>query len=325
MKILVISPIDSAALQELQRVHDVRCAFDIADEMALIPLIRDREVLIFRSGVHVTATVLAQAPEMRLLMRAGSGLDNLDMDYVARRGLSLVRFPGPGARAVAEMAFALMLILSRQVLVADSMLRQGRWIKNEVKGYLLANKTLGIVGAGNIGSQTGAMGALWGMEVLGCVENPSPTQEKALAAKGIQLASFSEVVERSDFLSLHVPLTNSTRHLIGREALSRMKAGSFLINLARGGVVDEDALYEALVTPGMLAGAALDVHREEGEGKISILAALPNVVLTPHIGATTVDSQREIGRQMVETVEEFAAVSVSFPETLSKNAVNSGE
>lgn len=303
MNILIASPIDSDAIDILRERHDVVCAFNASDD-ELRQKICDREALVFRSGVSITGEVMACAPDLKLLVRAGSGLDNLDVDYTREHGLKLVRIPGPSARAVAELTFALMLNLARQVLVADSMLRQGRWAKYELKGHLLVNKTLGIVGAGNIGSRVGQMATAWGMNVIGCVEYPALAIETDLRENGIRLTGMDEVLATSDFVSLHLPLTDVTRGMIGSEALSRMKPAAFLINMARGGVVDESALYKALVD-GSLAGAALDVHRDEGENKVSPLAQLSNVILTPHIGATTLDTQREIGKRVVEIVNEF--------------------
>jgi phosphoglycerate dehydrogenase-like enzyme len=150
------------------------------------------------------------------------------------------------------------------------------------------------------------------MEVIGCVENPSPTRAAELAEKGIRLTNFDEVISTADFVSIHVPLKDSTRQLINADVFSRMKPGAFLINLARGGVVDEQALYEALTEGDRLRGAAVDVHEQEGEGKVSPLAELSNVILTPHIGAMTIDSQREIGRRVIEAVNSFAADPIGF-------------
>lgn len=268
-------------------------------------LIRDREVLVFRSGVNIPAALMAAAPRLRLLIRAGSGLDNIDLDYLRQRELELVRIPGPGARAVAELAFGLMLALSRQILQADSLLRRGRWAKHELTGHLLNGKRLGIVGVGNIGSLVGRMGVAWGMETAGCVEHPTLEREAAFLDQGIRLTGFREVLEAADYLCICVPLKETTRFMIGRRELSRMKPGAFLLNTARGGVVDEAALREAL-RQGKLAGAALDVHQQEGENCISPLADLANVVLTPHIGAMTVDSQREIGWRILEIIDDFA-------------------
>ncbi|HZD55468.1 MAG TPA: hydroxyacid dehydrogenase [Anaerolineales bacterium] len=303
MKILIASSIYSEAIEKLRAQHNVVCAFN-AKEEELKMHIRDREVLIFRSGVQITADVMACAPELKLILRAGSGVDNIDLQYVNQKGLNLVRIPGPGAKAVAEMSFALMLALARNVLEADHLTRQGIWAKHQLTGYLLTGKVLGIIGAGNIGSRVGRLGAAWGMEVLGCVEFPTPKVAERLEGLGIQLADIDEVLSRSDFVSIHVPLKESTRKLIDAKALGRMKQGAFLINLARGGVVDEIALYDTLMEK-RLRGAALDVHESEGNGKISPLAGLPNVILTPHIGAGTFDSQREIGEIVLKTIDSF--------------------
>lgn len=303
MKILIASSIYPDAIEKLRLQHDVVCAFN-AKEEELKMRIKDREVLIFRSGVQITADVMACAPELKLILRAGSGVDNIDLKYVNEKGLNLVRIPGPGAKAVAEMSFALMLALARNILEADHLTRQGIWAKHQLTGHLLTGKVLGIIGAGNIGSRVGRLGAAWGMEVLGCVEFPSPTVADRLGGLGIQLMDINEVLSRSDFVSIHVPLKESTRKLIDDKALAHIKQGAVLINLARGGVVDEIALYDALMEK-RLRGAALDVHESEGNGKISPLAGLPNVILTPHIGAGTFDSQREIGEIILKTIDSF--------------------
>jgi D-3-phosphoglycerate dehydrogenase / 2-oxoglutarate reductase len=313
MKILIVSSIDQTALETLRAHHDVICAFN-ADAATLASHIQDREVLIFRSGVSITADVMAKAPALKLLIRAGSGIDNVDMEYIQQRGITFTRIPEPSAQAVAEMSFALMLALARNVREADLLTRQGHWAKNQLSGYLLSGKVLGIVGTGNIGSRVGQLGAAWGMQPIGCVEFPSAGAVAHLHEKGIRLTDFAEVISTADFVSIHVPFQASTRNLINAHALSSMKPGAFLINLARGGVVDEQALYAELTTTGRLRGAALDVHQEEGEGKISPLAGLPNVILTPHIGANTVDTQREIGRRIVAILNDFIALSVAQEE-----------
>ena len=174
-------------------------------------------------------------------------------------------------------------------------------------GWNLGGKTLGVVGLGSIGSTVARLGRGWDMRVVGCVERPGPTRAATFAAQGIELMDLHDVLAASDFVSVHVPLDASTRGLIGAAELGRMRPGSFLVNIARGGVVDEAALLAALQAGDRPAGAGLDVHVAEGEGKVSPLAALPNVVLTPHIGASTVDAQREIGTEIVRIVDEAAA------------------
>ncbi len=309
MKILIASSIDPDAIEELERNHNVICAFDAAPEV-LCEAISGCEALIFRSGVKISRQVLQSSPDLQLIIRAGSGVDNIDLDYVNEKKLRLVRIPEPGARAVSEMSFAYMLALSRELFLADRMTKQGHWIKHDIVGYLLANKTLGIVGLGNIGTKVAQMGMNWDMQVIGCVEHPSSERAHEFDSQGIRLTSFQEVISTADYISVHVPLKESTRNIINADAINKMKPGVILINLSRGGVVDEDALQKAMCNGGNIRGVALDVHKQEGEGKVSPLANLPNVILTPHIGAMTIDTQREIGRRILQTVEEYLAIQV---------------
>jgi len=306
VNILCLSPIDQSALEHLRRDHDVTVAAngDHGDLHALVP---DREVVIFRSGVTISGDFIDDSPGLKLLIRAGSGLDNVDVERARARDIRLVRIPGPGAQAVAELTFALMLNVARNVTLADRLLREGHWPKKDLGGPLLHGKTLGIVGAGNIGARVGDLGVAWGMRVLGCVAHPTDACREALAARGIELAPMDEVVAAADYLTIHVPLRDATQKLVNADLLARMKPGSILINTARGGVVDEAALRDALVGGTRLRGAGLDVHPQEGEGTQSPLADLPNVVLTPHIGAMATDSQREIGERIIRLLAAFRA------------------
>lgn len=317
MKILVASPINAEAMNELGQQHVVVNAVHESEEK-LKTLILDCDVLVFRSGVKISAELMDDAPNLKLLVRAGSGLDNLDLPYVKNRGLELVRIPQPGAQAVAEMAFAFMLTLSRNLFEADRSMRESRWIKYELEGYLLQNKTLGIVGVGNIGSRVAEIAVALEMNVIGCVEHPCPDREHEYLEKGIFLLDFDQVVSQADYLCIHVPLKDTTRNLIDADVLSKMKTGSYLINLARGGVVDEQALLDELTNNRRLRGAALDVHQREGAGNLSPLAHLTNVILTPHIGAMAIDAQREIGRRAIEIINGYAERngSVSATESL---------
>ncbi|MBA3464639.1 MAG: hydroxyacid dehydrogenase [Deltaproteobacteria bacterium] len=301
MKILMASSIDHAAIEALERSHDVLRAFNGTEEQ-LCSVIDDREALIFRSGVQISATVMDRAPQLRLLVRAGSGLDNVDVEHATRRGIRIVRVPGSSAQPVAEFTFALLLSLVRQVSLGDRLLRQGHWPKAQLGGPLVTGKTLGIVGVGNIGRRVGELAVAWGMRAIGCVAVPSDAISTALAARGIELTDFETVVSQADFLCLHVPLDHVTHHMVDARVLSHMKQGSYLINVARGGVVDEKALYAELVEGSKLRGAAIDVHESEGEGSISPFGELPNVVLTPHIGAMALDAQRLIGARVVALV-----------------------
>ncbi|HEY6907050.1 MAG TPA: NAD(P)-dependent oxidoreductase, partial [Ignavibacteriaceae bacterium] len=233
MKILIASSIHADAVEQLKQHHDVISAINAPTD-ELVAKVRDRELIIFRSGVSITTDVMSAAPNLKFLVRAGSGLDNLDVEYTVKNNIQLVRIPEPGAKAVAELSFAFMLMLSRNLLKADNEWRKGHWIKSEMNGYLLTGKVLGIVGAGNIGSRVGRMGAAWGMNVLGCVEFPSKEIENDLKAQGIKLTTCDEVIRNSDYISIHVPLTDKTRNMINANVLNRMKKGSYLMNLARG-------------------------------------------------------------------------------------------
>jgi phosphoglycerate dehydrogenase-like enzyme len=299
MRILVASPIDPNAIATLEQTYDVT-HFLKAEPAGLMDAIMDRDVVVVRSGVRFTAEVMDVADDLRLIVRAGSGLDNIDLDYAQHHGIRVVRIPGMSAPPVAEFTFALLLSLARKVNLADRLLREGHWPKPQLGGVLLHGKTLGIMGAGNIGGLVGQMGAAWGMRVLGSVAVPNVSIAQNLLGRGITLTDNEQVLREADFLCLHVPLDESTTHLIGREQLARMKPGSMLINVARGGVVDEAALYDCLTSGGKVVGAALDVHETEGEGTISRFAELDNVVLTPHIGAMALDTQRLIGDRVVE-------------------------
>lgn len=306
MKILIASSIDPAAKQRLCAGHDVVEAIN-APEDVLVERIADREAVIFRSGVQISERVMSAAPDLKLLVRAGSGLDNVDVGYVERQGLHLERIPGPGGRAVAEMTFGLLLAVARRVVEGDQLLREGHWAKSRLGGRLLRDKTLGVVGVGNIGGQVAELGRAWGMHPIGCVDHYTPERAAEMAERGVRLTDIEDVVSNADFITIHVPLNQSTRHLFNAALLAKAKPGAYLVNIARGGVVDEQALHEQLVNGGPLSGAALDVHEAEGEGAISPLAGLPNVVLTPHIGAMATDAQHEIGERIVSIVDGFAS------------------
>lgn len=301
MRILLASPIAPPAIAEMRSSHDVVLGFEMVDRLHV--LIEDRQVLVFRSGVDVSASLMGAAPDLELLIRAGSGFDNLDLDHCRDRGIRVVRVPGPSSQAVAEFTMGLILALSRRITEADANMQVGRWPKHDLKGRLITGKTLGVVGAGRIGKRVGEMGALLGMQVLACVERPE--EERDFAARGITLTDFDTVVERADVLSVHTPLNEKTTWLIDDSVFERMRPGAFLINTARGGVVDESALIGAL-DEGKLAGAALDVHEKEGDGLMSPLAHRPNVILTPHIGAMATESQEMIGHRAVELIEAHA-------------------
>ena len=298
-KVLAADPIWQGALDELAERYELVMRDPGVD---VSPLVKDRHCVILRSGVKLTGDTLREAADLELIVRAGSGLDNIDLDAAADMGIRVARVPGASADAVAELALGLLLAAARHIGRADASVRAGSWPKHELGGVLVAPKTLGIVGAGRIGSRLAAMGAALGMRVLACVEHPDPDRAAAFAAQGVTLTHFDTVVAESDLVSVHTPLKESTRHLIDSAAIRKMKAGSILVNTARGGVVDEVSLHAALAA-GHLRAAALDVHEREGDGVVPELAALPNVVLTPHIGGMALETQQWIGERVLAIVD----------------------
>lgn len=306
MRILVACALEPLALERLSSDHEVEscphpCAGDLARRLP------GKDALVLRSGVSITRAILDSSPELRLIVRAGYAVDHIDLREVHRRRIELVRIPTPGARAAAELTFSLMLALARHLIPMDGLLRKGHWAKHEFEGVLLSGKTLGVIGAGNVGSRVGHMGAAWGMRALGCVGHARAGTSSKLRRLGIEQATFDEVVGQADFLSLHVPLLESTRELISEEVLAKLKPGAILVNVAHAGVVDPVALYHSLRSGKRLRGAALDVHENEGAIGLSPLRHLPNVILTPHVSAMTAETQREIGAHVVRSVEDFSA------------------
>jgi len=303
MKILIASNIDPATVIRLEQQHDVITAYG-AEVDVLTDLVADRDVMIFRSGVSIAPDVLKNGPDLKLLIRAGSGLDNIDIELVERLGIRMVRIPRPSAQAVAEFTLAMILDVSRNLSYADRLLRKGHWPKPQLAGSLIAGKTLGIVGVGNIGSRLAELTLPLGMKVFGCVNPAHRARTEMLESIGIEVATLPDLLKRSDIVSLHTPLTDETRGLIGAEQLAMMPPSSILISTARGGVVDEAALADALDS-GQIRAAALDVHQTEGEGMISPLASYDQVLLTPHIAAMAMESQQQIGDRIMEFLEAW--------------------
>ena len=247
----------------------------------------DHDVLVVRSRTRITADVIAKAAKCRVIARVGVGLDNIDKDAAYAREIRVLNAAEGAINAVAELVLSMMLSLARQTCRGDRGMREGKWLKKELKGTELAGKYLGIVGLGNIGRRLARMGRALNMNIIGYdVVDIDPAFAKEV---GLMRADLDTLLSSSDYVSLHVPLLDSTRHLLGAQKLALMKKTAVLINTSRGGVVDEDALYDALEA-GRLGGAGLDVFEEE-PATGSRLAGLDNVVLTPHVGAQTREAQ----------------------------------
>jgi len=255
--------------------------------------------LVVRSQTKVTAEVLQAAKQLKVIARAGVGVDNVDVPAATQRGIVVCNSPGGNTMAATEHTWALLLSLSRNLPQADVSIKKGEWKRSQFTGVELYGKTLGVVGLGKIGSEVARRGLAFGMKVL--AHDPFVSVEQAQKL-GVTLAELPELLSQSDYVTLHLPLTKTTQHLINAESLAICKPGMRLINCARGGVVDEAALAEALRS-GRLAGAACDVFAKEPPEDSPLLAA-PNIVLTPHLGASTQEAQVKVAVDVAEQVLE---------------------
>jgi D-3-phosphoglycerate dehydrogenase len=264
--------------------------------------------LVIRSATKVTPDLLEAAKNLKVVGRAGAGLDNVDIPAATAKGVVVMNTPGQNSNAAAELTITMVFALSRHLYRACESLKACRWEKKSLEGREVMGKTLGVVGYGNIGRLVGELGRGVKMKVLGYDPFLSADQIKAL---GAEPAPFDELLARSDFVTLHIPRTKETAGLFGRENVAKMKDGAYLINCARGGLVDEDALYEALKS-GKLAGAALDVFAVEPPGQHRLLE-LDNFICTPHLGASTLEAQINVAvavaAQMAKYLQEGVAIN----------------
>lgn len=261
----------------------------------LAEVIHQYHALLVRSRTKVTADLLEQATNLKVVGRAGVGVDNIDLAAAQKKGLTVLNTPTSTSIAVAELTLALMLALIRWVPRGDAALKTGRWIKEQLLGSELNGKTLGVIGCGNIGCEVARRAAAFNMNVIGC-----DLTEEIVRDSGGSPVTFEELLLRSDFISIHVPLTPQTRSLINGQTLAQMKRGAYIVCTARGGIIDEMALLSALES-GQVAGAALDVFADEPPG-LTALVAHPHVVATPHIGAQTNEAQIRAAQDLAEEV-----------------------
>ena len=277
----------------------------------LIAALKDADGLVVRSAVQVDDALMEHAPKLRVIGRAGVGVDNIDAEAATRRGIVVMNTPGANAIAVAELTIGLMLALARKLAVANAGMHAGKWEKKSLQGAELRGKTLGILGLGRVGLEVAKRARAFGLEILGS----DPFVSAAVAREnGIVLLPLEELFAKADYLTLHVGLTPQTAGVINAKTLAAMKKGVRIINCARGELVDEAALVEALKS-GQVAGAALDVFTVEPP-RDSPFAAFDNVIMTPHIAGSTAEAQEAVGIQIARQVREYLKLGVV------QNAVN---
>jgi D-3-phosphoglycerate dehydrogenase / 2-oxoglutarate reductase len=310
MKVVVAEKISSSAVNLLREPEWVVVTHDqLGGKLA--EQLETADALIVRSAVQVDAALLEHAHKLRVIGRAGVGVDNIDLDAATRKGIAVMNTPGANAVAVAEQTLGMMLAMARHLCRADALTHAAKWEKKSLQGTELRGKTLGIVGLGRVGMEVARRARAFGMEVVA----HDPFVSLAVAKEhGIRMGTLEEIYAAADYLTLHVGLTPQTTNMINAESLKKMKKGIRLVNCARGELIDEAALVEALKA-GQVAGAALDVFAAEPL-KNSPLQALENVILTPHIGGSTHEAQEAVGYQIAQQVKEY------LKDGVIQNAVN---
>ncbi|MCJ7837379.1 D-2-hydroxyacid dehydrogenase [Cuneatibacter sp. NSJ-177] len=303
VRILVTDGIAKSAVEKLEAAG-FEVVMEFCEPEVLEQKVREFDALIVRSATKVRKPALdaaAEAGRLKLIIRGGVGLDNIDVAYAKEKGIEVKNTPNASSISVAEMAIGHIFSVARNLAFANVTMRQGAWEKKACAGVELFGKTLGLIGLGRIGAETAKRAKALGMDVI------YTTRSGPKAGAGeYRFVSLDELLARSDFISLHLPAAKDADPLINRETIAKMKDGVCIINTARGVLVDEDALLEAL-NSGKVSGAGLDVYREEPT-RNEALCAHPKVSVTPHVGASTMEAQEHIGEEIVEHIrKQFSA------------------
>ena len=313
-KVLIADSISQRGIDELSRGEELDVAIKTGlSEQELIGIIPPFGGLIVRSQTRVTADILNAAAKLRVVGRAGVGVDNVDVEAATRHGVVVLNAPGGNTISTAEHAFSLLLAVARKISQADANIRSKNWDKKNFEGVELYNKTLGVIGMGRIGSELSRRAIAFGMRVVAYDPYLSATRARSLQVELVD--ELDDLLASADFISLHTPLTAETHHILDAARLQKTKRGVRIINCARGGLIDETALVQALAD-GHVAGAALDVFEIEPLPHDSPLRSAPNLVLTPHLGASTAEAQESVGIEIAQSIREVLL------EGTIRNAVN---
>jgi D-3-phosphoglycerate dehydrogenase / 2-oxoglutarate reductase len=314
MKIMICDPISpkGIALFQQRPEFEVTVLKQRLPEAELLPLVADTEALVVRSETKVSRKIIENARMLRVVGRAGVGVDNVDVDAATQRGIVVMNTPGGNTISTAELTFSMLMALARKIPQAHASMKAGEWNRKAFSGVELYNKTLGILGMGRIGSEVARRAIAFGMRVL--AYDPYLTLSRANAMQ-VELIELDDLFARADFITVHMPMSDETRGMINAAAFAKMKPGVRILNCARGGIVNETDLCAA-IKDGKVAGAALDVYEIEPPPKDFPLRDLPQVVMTPHLGASTEEAQENVGIEVAEAITDFLLNGVV------RNAVN---
>ena len=320
-RVVIADPLSNEGLDLLAAADELEIV-DVSSEgrEALEEALRGAEGLIVRGDTRVDGPLLDVAERLEVIGRAGVGVDNIDMRAATRRGVAVINAPGGNTSSTAELTFALLLAAARRVAEADRSVREGRWDRKALGGRQLKGTALGVIGAGRIGTEVARRAHAFGMRIL--AYDPYLSAERA-ADERIERVELNELLERADFVTVHVPLTEQTRGMIGVAEIARMKPAAILVNAARGGIVDERALAVALEQR-KLGGAALDVYETEPFPGEHPLRGAPNLVMTPHLGAATLEAQREVALEIARRVRD-ALIAADLTAALNVPQIDPAE
>jgi D-3-phosphoglycerate dehydrogenase len=297
MKILICDKTEKEAIEQMRAAG---LQVDVRDDITpeeLISVLPAYDGMVVRSRTKVRQPLIDVCPNLKVIVRGGVGLDTIDAEYARSKGITVMNTPLASSASVAELAIGYMFALARSLFQATSSMKAEKWEKKQFEGVELGGKTLGLVGIGNIGKEVARRANALGMTVLAY-------DPYVKSAEGVSIVTLEDLLRGSDYISLHLPKTKESAGMLGADAFAKMKPGVRIINCARGGIMDEKALYDAL-TSGKVAGAALDVYAEEPPTDWKLLM-LPNVIGSPHIGAATKEAQGRVGSEVAQKLIDFA-------------------
>ena len=303
MNVLICDPISPKGIEYFRQQPGLRVTVleKRLSEAELVPIVGEVEAMVVRSETKVTRKVMEAAPKLRVVGRAGVGVDNVDVDAATQRGIIVMNTPSGNTISTAELTFSMLMALARKIPQANASMKAGEWNRKAFQGTELYSKTLGILGMGRIGSEVAKRALAFGMTVLAYDPYLNLARAKAMQ---VELVELEEIYSRSDFITVHMPMTDETKGMINAAAFGKMKRGVRVLNCARGGIINEPDLYEAIKS-GKVAGAALDVYEVEPLPKEFPLRDLSQVIMTPHLGASTEEAQENVGIEVAEAITDY--------------------
>jgi D-3-phosphoglycerate dehydrogenase len=303
MNVMICDPISPKGIALFQQCPEFKVTVldKRLSEAELLPLVGEVEAMVVRSETKITRKIIEAAPKLRVVGRAGVGVDNVDVPAATQRGIVVMNTPSGNTISTAELTFSMLMALARKIPQAHASMKAGEWNRKAFQGVELYNKTLGILGMGRIGTEVARRAIAFGMRVL--AYDPYLTLSRANALQ-VELLELDDVLAGADFITVHMPLSDETKGMLNAAAFAKMKPGARVLNCARGGIINEADLYQA-IKAGKVAGAALDVYEAEPPSKEFPLRELPQVIMTPHLGASTEEAQENVGIEVAEAITDY--------------------